>query len=357
MKTTVLLLVLLTLSGTVLSWSWNVHMIIYMIAEKTLENYQFDTPEKCKKLPAKTKGANILKYIDKIGQAEAIATSESKFLNMLAGEATSREKKEELQKKAFRYVNRAGEVNKYSIAFWSDDYKKDEAYRREAHFLKQIYDGKNKEKPIGEIPLPGNVIYAFDQAYRFLTRESGIPMDRARILAHLIHIVGDMHQPLHMMTCLLLKKYEITEGKFQEDDNGGNFIVVKGLKGFKGTLHKLWDRTMGGVSCPLYINKETIEFLKAEAEKTMKDFGRPEKLEKLRLNMDNMNEFKEEMFQIGTKIAYKGVDLEKMTKTFAGHNKMDDIKEVDATCRRQIALAGYRLALYFTDIYFANNCC
>ena len=51
------------------------------------------------------------------------------------------------------------------------------------------------------------------------------PFDRAAALAFVVHIAGDMHQPLHMIS---------------NNDNGGNAIRVT-FDGDQTSLHKIWD--------------------------------------------------------------------------------------------------------------------
>lgn len=61
--------------------------------------------------------------------------------------------------------------------------------------------------------------------------------DRAVALAMVVHVVGDLHQPLHTITNVT------AEGK---DDSGGNGVVIDetdkpNAEAFTTTLHKVWD--------------------------------------------------------------------------------------------------------------------
>ena len=63
------------------------------------------------------------------------------------------------------------------------------------------------------------------------------------MLRYLIHVVGDIHQPLH--SCSLYSK-SMYNGELREGDMGGNKIPVNDI--FKGgikNLHALWDSGIG----------------------------------------------------------------------------------------------------------------
>ena len=65
------------------------------------------------------------------------------------------------------------------------------------------------------------------------------PSERARFLAFLIHVVGDLHQPLHNATAVAK---ETPDG-----DQGGNLFMILNPENNSETinLHHLWDSAFG----------------------------------------------------------------------------------------------------------------
>jgi hypothetical protein len=62
------------------------------------------------------------------------------------------------------------------------------------------------------------------------------PYERARFLAFLVHIVGDLHQPLHTVSLI--------SARFPDGDRGGNLYYVR-YKRKHVNLHKIWDAGVG----------------------------------------------------------------------------------------------------------------
>jgi S1/P1 Nuclease len=80
-----------------------------------------------------------------------------------------------------------------------------------------------------------NIVYGLCQATKTL-RTSRREFDKAWMLPMLIHLVGDVHQPLHGAT-------QYTENK-PEGDQGGNLFFVL-VKGRTVNLHLYWDLGLG----------------------------------------------------------------------------------------------------------------
>ncbi len=76
---------------------------------------------------------------------------------------------------------------------------------------------------------------------------------RSYDLSWLLHLVGDVHQPLHSTAYFskaLTKKW-LDAGKPDQGDRGGNEIMVVPANGRAAKLHFYWDGTFGGYSTPL----------------------------------------------------------------------------------------------------------
>ena len=89
--------------------------------------------------------------------------------------------------------------------------------------------------------LPGpsptdDVLYGITQSEKTLSDPAASPELRAVYLSYLIHLIGDMHQPLHCCS--------LVNSTYPKGDKGGNdFYVTPGTRGIK--LHSLWDGLLG----------------------------------------------------------------------------------------------------------------
>ncbi len=80
------------------------------------------------------------------------------------------------------------------------------------------------------VPPPPHALWALDQATEVLRSQTAEPKARAEALAQIMHIVGDIHQPLHVADC---------------GDRGGNAVPILPLTAEEGkgpaNLHAFWD--------------------------------------------------------------------------------------------------------------------
>lgn len=82
-----------------------------------------------------------------------------------------------------------------------------------------------------------NAVWAMNNIQNIVKNEKhGNPYERARFLSFLVHIVGDLHQPLHTVS------YVSTN--HPEGDRGGNDYHVR-FSGAKTQLHHVWDSGVG----------------------------------------------------------------------------------------------------------------
>jgi hypothetical protein len=79
----------------------------------------------------------------------------------------------------------------------------------------------------------GNVLTALERAYWQLEHETDVAA-QALALCWLLHLIGDIHQPLHTGAL-------VTAQLFPDGDRGGNAIRID-----DGNLHALWDQALRG---------------------------------------------------------------------------------------------------------------
>ncbi|MBX2818809.1 MAG: S1/P1 nuclease [Rhodothermaceae bacterium] len=95
------------------------------------------------------------------------------------------------------------------------------------------------DSTIGASLTPENdVRFGFDESLRVLFDESATMENRAAHLSWVIHLVGDVHQPMHAVA-------SVSE-MYPEGDRGGNLFFVRPTERSPGmNLHAYWDSLLG----------------------------------------------------------------------------------------------------------------
>lgn len=133
-----------------------------------------------------------------------------------------------LSKKALKNVKRVlGHETLAEVSTWMDEVRSDRAfdYAQTWHYT-TIPDGQTYEE--AEKQENGDVIWAIEKIVREL-KEGNLSAEQEAInLKFLVHLVGDIHQPLH-----------VGNG----EDRGGNQVQVQWF-GSNTNLHSVWDTRM-----------------------------------------------------------------------------------------------------------------
>lgn len=109
------------------------------------------------------------------------------------------------------------------------------------HFID--YPLKPPSFPFLPGPQPTNdVLFGVAQCERTLSDTNADPILRAVDLSYLIHLIGDMHQPLHCESFF--------DAEYPNGDRGGNDFYVKLAQGGV-RLHPIWDGLLGDVESPI----------------------------------------------------------------------------------------------------------
>ncbi len=88
-----------------------------------------------------------------------------------------------------------------------------------------------------------NILFGIDASEKTIRDPAATPEQRAAALSWLIHLIGDLHQPLHCAE-LVTPQFPLPEG-----DRGGNLIFVS-VGGNPINLHAFWDRLPGMIFSP-----------------------------------------------------------------------------------------------------------
>ncbi|QMU63276.1 MAG: S1/P1 Nuclease [Flavobacteriaceae bacterium] len=201
-----------------------------------------------------------------------------------------------------------------SLAFvstFADEIKSDKKYNRfyTWHFINMPLDSNYKESDKNPA---GDLVTGIDTCINIIKNNS--EEDRAFYLKMLIHLIGDLHQPLHIG---------------RKEDRGGNRVQVKWF-GRKTNLHSVWDTKM-------------IEGFKM-SYKELAD------------NADLLSKAQIKAIQQGSIIDWVGETHILTKKIYASVEEDEDLRyrysyDYLTTARTQIQKAGIRLAKVLNDIF------
>ncbi len=177
-------------------------------------------------------------------------------------------------------------------------------------------------------------LFVFDKMLRDISASDA---DKAIALAWILHLGGDIHQPLH--DSARVTKYD------PKGDQGGNLFMLspKGAKGEdRVSLHWYWDSIIGR-NIPRVNDACDSEYLPAIAQQMIKKY--PFAKMQNRLKIGKFDEWQQEGFQIAS------------TKLYPSSLKFGEMpsesykKQAFEIAQEQIALAGYRLGEMLNQIF------
>ncbi len=184
-------------------------------------------------------------------------------------------------------------------------------------------------------PAPKNdIVFAIDLCTNKLKDPTVSDSDKANWLAWLIHLTGDITQPLHC--CALVNDdFQAPEG-----DRGGNLFFVRAGSGKGVSLHKMWDDATGTSKG---FHAKQLRGYSNQAIKLCKDIKR-ESLMELKLHT-TPDAWARESWQIAMDVVYLRGRLEYgQSADSAVLLPPNYTKVLKSTAERRVALAGYRLA-------------
>jgi hypothetical protein len=177
-------------------------------------------------------------------------------------------------------------------------------------------------------------LFAFD---KMLRDASASDADKAIALAWVLHLGGDIHQPLH--DSARVTKYD------PKGDQGGNLFMLspKGATGEnRVSLHWYWDSIVGR-NIPRVNDACDSDYLPAIALQMMKKY--PFAKMQNRLKIGKFDDWQQEGFQIAS------------TKLYPSSLKFGEMpsesykKQAFEIAQEQIALAGYRLGEMLNQVF------
>lgn len=178
-------------------------------------------------------------------------------------------------------------------------------------------------------PLPQmqrhHAVWAIDEASRVLKRSKANAYEKGLSFRILLHVVGDLHQPMHAVS--RVSKH------YPEGDLGGNLFVL-GKNPVANNLHAYWDRGAGLLLLPAKNREDAIQTLIAHIENHWPCHRSKTKERPVR--------WAEESYQLAIQQAYRIQETSIPDKAYQ--------KAAQTMTQQRLSEAGCRLARVLNDL-------
>lgn len=231
-----------------------------------------------------------------------------------------------------------------SAAVWPDEIRNQVKYKHTAawHYINlplKLTNGTIQSINSSHQVAEPNVVWAIHHLENRLQDKSLSRREQATYLSFLIHLVGDIHQPLNCAT-LISKKYhfELPAG----DESGNNYLIQTPIA---NNLHSYWNKGLGLLYNPdkhYFDYFKVVQLVNIWAQETRNDLS----IQKEITNDPKPSQWAQESHQIALENAYKISPGEKPTKKYIADGRK--------IVRRQIMLAGNRLAIILQKLAILN---
>jgi hypothetical protein len=177
---------------------------------------------------------------------------------------------------------------------------------------------------------PTNALQALTLERHILNDKDADPVARAKALCWVLHLVGDLHQPLHCVS--------LFDADFPQGDKGGNSIRIKNSDVARN-LHSLWDGLLG--------QRGDLDAVAKTADESTTEFsaGVAEQAKDLKVE-----DWIKEGQKLAETVVYEGLELNNNGELLTNVNRTsvtpdrNYLRRARDTARRQVVLAGDRLA-------------
>ena len=216
------------------------------------------------------------------------------------------------------------------LARWPDDIRGGPEDMPEWHYQLQVVYGRTWLWPIEN----GAALSGFSQNFAALANPCAEPKLRAKAIGWLIHIVGDIQQPLHA-------GHQMT-ASYAMTDRAGELAFVRRPSGEVTNLHQYWDRTIeqGGAVLPVgaasWADALVRKWPRSRLPRELGKNGDPQALFRFNLN---------ESAELARLIGYQGTYLAASPDpASAPAVTAQEQSLANQLAKRRIATGGYRIA-------------
>jgi S1/P1 Nuclease len=216
-----------------------------------------------------------------------------------------------------------------SAAPWLDAlyYKQGVPWFRRLHFVNWKFSKEGAKFANCE---PMNAIWAIEQALEVISNTQSSPFDKGLALRIVIHVVGDIHQPLHATS--------LVSASHPKGDQGGNLFPLKKTAIAKN-LHTYWDNGGGFLKKK---GEKKLSLIKNMAHALEKEWPCHWKREERNLKL-----WAKQSHQLGIRVAYQIKPNTKPSKAYQ--------LRAQKVVKKQLAIAGCRLAAVLNTVNQKRN--
>lgn len=213
---------------------------------------------------------------------------------------------------------------------WPDDIRGGPEDHPEWHYQLRVVSGRTWLWPFEN----GNAAFGFGTNYAKLANPCAPASERAKAIGWLIHIVGDIQQPLHA-------GHQMTE-VYSATDRAGQLAHVKRPDGVVTDLHQFWDQTLekSGVELPAGQDGWTEALIamwpRERLARVLTREGEPQVL---------FDSYLDESAELARLVGYQGTFLRATLDPVASPTVTQaEQAQAIALAQRRIATGGYRIA-------------
>lgn len=211
-----------------------------------------------------------------------------------------------------------------TAAVWADDTKTHD--NGPWHYIDLYFRADGQ--PTDLKPDEENAVWAIDKFSKMLLDKAATDADKGQALRYLLHFVGDMHQPLHCVS-------RVTDTNPKGDAGGNKFYVDDGSAARRKNLHSLWDSGCGAfaeIKRPLTdAGKSKIDAYADECLATLSDADKTAAHDGA-----DPNKWATDGQALAKNVVYSTPENQTPSDEYLEKGK--------AACRKQVAIAGLRLA-------------
>jgi hypothetical protein len=221
----------------------------------------------------------------------------------------------------------------------------------EDHYVNKPFVKDEGEKTLSAdtLPVRGKILSALQGHLKTLANAEGEAEERAIALCWVLHLCGDIHQPLH---CTAL-----FSTRFPDGDKGGNMQQVS-VNGHAVKLHAYWDGLIG--------LSQKYGLIEASALGIARDAKYSREALKADLKKTDINDWAKQSYELARIFAYLEGDLksrklahgpgdhdieEEEREFFAPPVPPNYVERAKGVARKQAALAGHRLCDKLSAIF------
>lgn len=229
------------------------------------------------------------------------------------------------------------------MAYWADiirDRSFDNRFKKyhnsDWHYTNMFWSEKDGKAEAVDGMEPAGKALAKISEFSNLIRSNAPDAEKAVAIAWLEHLIGDVHQPLHISA-------RVSETS-EKGDQGGNlfFLTPKGTpREQQDNLHSLWDQILvryqpntDGACDANYIDPFGVEIMKKHPYEKLAS----------RANVLDVDVWANESLKAAQDVAFKGL-------TFGEKPDAKYMKRAFELSQERIALAGYRMGNLFNEVF------